>query len=105
MGSRNQPEVDVYIPVSSHPVKAFLLEHAEQIDLHLERDFAYFIQEQSAASDHFQATFLGAGRPGKRARLMAEELTFEQGLGKRSAVNSDKRSVSAIAAGVDGFGD
>src|SRR5208283_270559 len=99
MCSRDQSKVDVYVTVSSHPVETFLLEHAEQIDLHLERDFAYFIQKQRTTLHHFQATFLGAGRPGKRARFMTEELALEQGISKRSAVNGDKRPVSAIAAG------
>src|SRR6202030_1249054 len=63
-----------------------LLQHAEELHLHLGADLADLVEEQRAALGLLEEAALLRARTGEAASLVAEELTLEDGLGERAAV-------------------
>ena len=72
------------------PDLAFL-QHAVELHLHGDAHVADLVHEQSAAMGRLEqaaAIFVGAG---EGAFHVAEQLGFEKGFGKRSAIDGDER--------------
>ena len=55
-----------------------LLQHAQELHLHLAGELADLVEEQGAAVRELEATGLLRDRAGERAALVAEELALEQ---------------------------
>ena len=70
-----------------------LLQRAQELDLHLDRDLADLVEEQRAAVGELEAARLGADRAGEGALLVAEQLGLHQRLGDGGAVDLDERPV------------
>ena len=64
-----------------------LLQNAQQFGLEVRRQFSDLVQEHRAALRGFELAFLRRHRPRERAFLMPEQFAFQQGFGKRSAVD------------------
>jgi hypothetical protein len=91
---------------AAHALELALLQHAQQLHLHLERDLADLVEEQRAAVGQLEAPGLGLHGAGEGAALVAEQLRLHQVLGDGRAVDLDERLVLAGArAVVDGRGD
>ena len=71
-----------------------LLQHAQQFRLQLERHFADFVQKHDAAFRRAKHAQAAAGRAGKRALLVTEQLAFGQRGSERGAVDRHKRFVA-----------
>ena len=82
-----------------------LLQHAQQLGLHGQRDFADFIEEEGAAIGEFEASRLVAQRAGECAFHVAEKLALKQRFGHGAAVHGNHRAARTRAALVDGAGD
>lgn len=79
-----------------------LLEHAQELALHVQRDFGYFVEEQRPVVGQFEKPHLAAPRrPRERALHVAEQLAFEQVFGQGRAVDGHERPVAALAGVVD----
>ena len=73
------------------------LQHAQELDLRVERQLAHFIHEQRALVRELEpadATLNGAR---ERAFLMAEQLALPDPLRDRATVDLDERTILAIA--------
>src|SRR2546425_13313721 len=84
---------------------ASFLQDAQQLCLRGKTEGIYFIQQERSPSSHFKQTAAGLVCAGKAAPLIAEQLSFDQCLGKGGAVDADKRSVSTRAKFVNGVCD
>ena len=81
-----------------------LLQHAQQFDLHGQRHFADFVEEDGAAVGDFEQAALVLVRSGEGAFQVAEEFALQQSLREGSAVDGDERLGGARRADVDGAG-
>ena len=77
---------------------AALLNRAQQLGLHGQRQVADLVEEQRAALRRLKEAFAVGGRAGVRAFACAKEFGFEQIFGNRAAVHRDHRAVRALAA-------
>ena len=78
-----------------------LLDRAQQLRLHRQRQVADLVEEQRAAVGRLEEAFAIVHRAGERALAIAEELGLEQLLGDRAAVDRDERLRRAHADLVD----
>ena len=74
-----------------------LLQHAQQLDLQRQAQFADLIEQQGPALGGFKPAGVALHRAGKGAFFMAEEFSFRQAFGQRAAVNGEKRLVATRA--------
>src|SRR5882672_7198147 len=98
---RDGPHIRHACAVLPDALVAFLLEDSKKFALHLQRNFADFVQENGAALRGFKASRAIFDRAGERATHVAEEFAFKKLFGNGSAIDSHKRLVFALAAVVD----
>src|SRR5207249_4064933 len=82
-----------------------LLEHAEELDLHVPRDLADLVEEQRAAVRGLEAAVARGRGTGECALLVAKQLGLEDRLGDRGAVDRDERALRARAVVVHRAGE
>ena len=78
-----------------------LLQHAEQLGLHGERDLRHLVEDQGAAGGHLEPPGPAPHRAGEGAALVAEQLGLHEGLGQRGAVDGDEGAALPRARVVD----
>ena len=83
-----------------------LLQNTQQLDLKRHGHFGDFIKEKGAPVCLFQKPLLArAVRPGKRARLVAEQLAFHERFRDGPAIDGDEGPGMARAVVMDGLRD
>ncbi len=82
-----------------------MLDHPEQLGLHLRRQFPYLVQTKSGTVGEFEPAHLPGIGPGKRPLLPAEQFALHQIGRQGSAVDGDQRTRLARAHLVDGGGN
>src|SRR5207302_7198921 len=92
-------------PRPAQPFELMVLQNPKQLGLQLQRDFADFVEEESALIRQFQAPNLLADRSSKCTLLVAEQFAFQQTGGNGSAIQADETSVLTLAGAMDGAGD
>ena len=80
---------------AADPFELLLLQCAEQLHLHADRNLRDLIQEQRATMRKLEAPGLARHRAGERASLVSEELAFEQVRRDGGTVDADERPVLA----------
>ena len=70
-----------------------LLQHTKKLGLGPRRQLAHFIQEQAATVRVFHETRARANGAGERAARMSEQLSLDQFVGERRAVDGDEPAV------------
>ena len=101
MRGRQDAHVDRHFGVGADRADRLLLDRAQQLDLHRQRQLGDFVEEQRAAVGGLeQARLVGMGA-GEAALLVAEELAFHQLGGDRAAVDRHERPGRARALLVD----
>ena len=105
VGGGDHADVDRAGALLADALEIALLQHAQQLALQLERDFADLVEEQRAAIGELEPADAVAHRAGEGAADMAEELALEQFARDRRAVDADQRPVAAAAGLVDGARD
>src|SRR3546814_4941444 len=78
-----------------------ILQHAEQLDLHVEAHVADFVEEERAALARLEMADPARGGPGERAFFMAEKFGFEEVGGDGAAIDRRKGVAGAGALVVD----
>ena len=83
-----------------------VLEHAQELRLHVDRHLADFVQEQGATVGKLQLSDLAAA-PGARERAVpvSEEFGFEELARNRSAIYRDERAAGSFARIVNALRD
>jgi hypothetical protein len=75
---RDEAHVDVNGLDATDALELALLQRAEQLHLHLDRDLADLVEEQRAAARELEATGLAAHRSRERATLVPEQLALDE---------------------------
>ena len=101
VGGGDDAHVDLDGLVAAQALEALVLEHAQQLGLQPEAQFAELVQEQRAPVGLLEAAGAGLVRAGEGAFFVAEQLAFEQGLRDVGAVDLDERLLAARAVEVD----
>ena len=68
VGGRHQPGVGVERSRAAQPLEFPLLEHAQQLGLHLQRDVAHLVEKQRTAVGELETSSLGSRRVGQYLR-------------------------------------
>ena len=101
MGGRDDAHVDrVFLGVADAP-HLLLLDHAQQLHLHRQRQVAHLVEEERAVLGCLEVADLVAVRARERTFLVAEEFALHQVLGNRAAVDRDERGVRPRGTVVD----
>ncbi len=82
-----------------------LLQHAQQLHLRRRRGLADFVEEERALGRRAEETDLVLDGAGERSLHVTEQFALEQALGKRAAVDREKRPFGARRQLVDVAGD
>src|SRR5688572_14810098 len=101
----DQPEVDVHEPVAADRPVLTLLQDAQQLGLEVRRHLADLIEQQRPAFRHLEETDLVGCGARERPLLVAEQLTLDQVLRNRRAVDLDERALDAVRVVVNRVGD
>ena len=105
IGRRDDAHVDLDRAFAADGIDLALLQRAQQLDLHVQRQFADFVQEQGAAvrlAELAQRLVHGAG---EGALLMPEQDGFDQIGGQGAAVDGDEGFAGPVAGAMQGAGD
>src|ERR1700724_845044 len=98
---RNNADVDPPRRVIADWFKLAVLQHAQQLGLHRQRQLAYFIKKKSAAVRQLEAADSIAQRSTERALDMAEKLALEQLPRDCGAVDLDQWTITSQAPLMD----
>jgi hypothetical protein len=82
---RNNADIDFDGIRSAEALELAFLEHAEEFDLNVERNFADLIQENGSMVGQLEAPNAAADRARKRPLLVTEQLGLDQTCGQRGA--------------------
>src|ERR1700689_1637750 len=89
IGGGDYTDIDCDLAMASEPVERRSVQHAQQLDLRLNLQFADFIEEERALVGEFEQAGLGCIGTSKGSLFVTEQLAFDQVLGKRGAVDID----------------
>src|SRR5213080_1240156 len=102
VGGRDDPHVDLDAAVGAELLDLALLEHAQELQLHVERDALDLVEEERAAGGELDLAHPVVDRPREGAALVAEELALEERVREGRAVDGDEAAALALALEVDG---
>ena len=74
VGSSDHTHIGIDDLIRAHTVKLALLQHTQQLNLHLERHIANLIEEEGTALGHFKTAFTGSKSTGKSTLFVTKEL-------------------------------
>src|SRR5690606_15170425 len=87
IGGRYPTHVGLHRAGAPDALEAPLLQHPEQLGLQLGLQLTDFVEEKRALCREFDAPAARGSGPGERTLLVTEQLTFEQIVGERRAVD------------------
>jgi hypothetical protein len=87
------------------PLDPAILQHAQQLDLHVVRHVADLVEKQGAAVGFLEAPRALDMGAGEAAFFMAEQFGFDEVAGNGAAIDGDAGGPGARAGGVDGARD
>src|SRR5207237_6661576 len=95
IGRANNSYIDMDLLRATNSLELSLLDRAEQLCLQREVHISDFIEEERAAIGYFELAELASNGTGEASFLMTEELTLEQFVRDRGAVDDLERPVFA----------
>src|SRR5438093_2004586 len=104
VGSRDDPHVHLDAAVRAELLDLALLEDAQELELHVERDRLDLIEEERAGGGELDLPHPVVDRTRERAALVAEELALEERVREGGAVERAEAAALALALEVDGAG-
>ena len=96
VGRGDQADVDL-VRLAAEAFDLPVLQHAQELDLHVRRNLADLVEKERAAVGQREAPLVTRDRAGERAAFVAEQLRLEDRLGDRRAVHRDERLPGARA--------
>src|SRR5438552_1162968 len=93
--------VDANFFSASDALNSLFLQKTQKFHLQMKGQLPDFIQKESASRGAFDSTSALHMRTRKRALLVTEEFTLQQGLGDSAAVNGDEWPLLSLAAAVN----
>src|SRR6185369_2009721 len=97
---RNHPHVDLDGTAASDLFKLVFLQYAQQLDLHVEREFAHLVEENRASVGQLEPPRPSIERACECTFHVTEQLALDQAGGDSAAVHLDKGMFVARAATV-----
>ena len=95
VGRGEEAHVDLAVAHVAQPAEAQVLDHLQQLGLHLQVHVADLVEEQRAAVGDLEQALLGRDRAREGALLVAEQLGLQQLAREPGAVEVDERLVGA----------
>ena len=89
---------------AAQALEGAVFQNLQQLGLHAGRHVGDFVQEESAAAGAFEQAFFAAAGVGEGARLVAEQLAFQQCVGQGGAVQLQQGAVCTRGVVVDSLG-
>ena len=105
VGGGNHTHVDVNRTRAAQALDLPLLQHAQQLDLNVARQFADFVEKNGGVVGDFESTDLPGRGAGVGPLLPPEQLALDQSLRNGGAVHPDHRAAGPRAPVVDGRRD
>ena len=105
VGGRDQPDVDPDRRAGADRIDLAVLHRAQQLDLHVERQFADFVEEQRAAMRLDELAGVLFGGAGEGALLVAEQDALDEVVRDGAAIDGDERLRAPVAGALDGARD
>ena len=105
VGGSNDPHVHLQGLLSTDPLKALVLQHPQNLYLHVLVDLPNLVQKDCPPICQLEAPPLSCGRPGEGSLLVAEQLTFQQALGQGGTVHLNEGLVLSGGKVVEGVGN
>ena len=90
MRGTDEPNVHRLFDRRADLAHSALLDRAQQLDLHRQRQFGHFVEEKRSACGCLKESFSIALGAGERALAVTEELGLHQRLGNCTAIDRDK---------------
>ncbi len=94
----DHPNVCLEGAIVADALELALLQDAQQLRLHVERDFTHLVQEQGSTRGELEAAHAVAMRAGERPLHVTEELALEELVRDRSAIHLHERLLRALAS-------
>ncbi len=91
VGRGDDADVDLVVVGAADAADGARLEHAQQLGLQRQRQFAHLVDQQGAAVGGLEQPLLARRRPRVGPLLAAEQLVLDQVLAQRAAVDDDER--------------
>src|SRR3546814_2991743 len=104
MRRRNDANIDAAHLAAADADDRPILQHAEQLDLHVEAHVADFVEEERAALARLEMADPARGGPGERAFFLAEKFGFDEVGGDGAAIDRRQDLAGADDFVVDGAG-
>src|SRR5260370_12676259 len=98
----NDPNIDRNESVRAHASHLMFLQNAKQLHLKAQGGLRYLVEENRAVVGCLKQAAAAGIRAGERALLMSKHLAFQNGLGKRTAVDGGKRHPATGAVLMNG---
>ncbi len=95
VGRDDQAHIDLVFAVRADALQLAVLQHAQELGLHGERQLADFVQKERAAIGEFEFAAPVGKRARDRAAHVPEQLAFDECIRQRRAVQADERLVGA----------
>ena len=96
VGGGNDADIHLDLAMPAETVEGLAIEHAQQLDLRLQLQFADFVEEERALVGQFEESGLGSVSAAERAFFVSEQFALHQIFGKRGAVDVDPRTAAAM---------
>ena len=98
---RDDADIDLDGAAATDALELALLEHAQELRLQRQRNFAHLVEQERAVVRQLEAALAALRRTGERPALMAEKLALDQVLRNGRAVHLDERLAAPRAAAVE----
>ncbi|MNC18537.1 hypothetical protein D3C75_664390 [compost metagenome] len=96
VGGAHQAHIHLECLGAAHPLEFTVLYDPQQLLLHPGAGGGQLVEEQGAAIGSLEPALMTLGGAGEGARLVAEQLGFQQALAQGGAVDGDKALIPAI---------
>src|SRR6266852_1623679 len=105
VGCSDDAHINAHMIIAANRPDFLLLQNAQELGLHLEGQFANFVEEDGAAVGGLEQSGLRFRGAGKGALFVAEQLAFHQRGNQRATIDSHEGSLRHGSAEMDGAGN
>src|SRR5262249_43070853 len=105
IGGSQQTDIGAQRLIAAQSLELLILQHPQHLGLQGWRHIANLVQEQCASAALLELADPPAVNAGEGPLLVAEQLTFQKGLGNRRAIDGHERLAGPSAVVVESAGD
>src|SRR5690606_20385812 len=105
VGRGDDADIDRLGDAATESLELARLDHAQQLDLRVQRQLTDLVEEQGGAVGVLEAADMAVEGAGEAALLMPEQHRFDEIFGDRAAIDDMELLLAARGGGVDRLGD